>query len=274
MKPLLSIALMLFLLLPAYAQQDRIEVINLRNRFAEDLIPLLQPVVGSQGVVTGRNNQLIVRATPDKIAQIRELLGQLDTAPRNLLISVRQAGTDEGSRTGLGASGSVGVGEQGRVIIGGNPRGGVDVRAEQGNTHRNDNVIQQIQVLDGSEAYIQTGQEIPRTERYITQYGGIRQEYRSNYYQPVTTGFYVRPRLSGDQVTLEIAPQRQRESLGGRGVIETQNLSTMVSGRLGQWLELGGVNQSSQSQSSGLLLYGQSQEQQNRRIQIKVEVMP
>ena len=274
MKPLLSIAFMLFLLVPAYAQQDRIEVINLRSRFAEDLIPLLQPVVGSEGVVTGRNTQLIVRATPDKIAQIRELLGQLDIAPKNLLISVRQAGADEGSRTRLGASGSVGVGEQGRVIIGGAPRTGVDVRAEQGNTHRNDNVIQQIQVLDASEAYIQTGQEIPRMEGYITQYGGIRQEYRSNYYQPVTTGFYVRPRLSGDQVTLEIAPQRQRERLGGRRVIETQNLSTIVSGRLGQWLEIGGVNQSSQSQSSGLLRYGQSQEQQNRRIQIKVEVMP
>lgn len=265
---------MLFLLLPAYGQQDRIEVINLRNRFAEDLIPLLQPVVGSQGVVTGRHNQLIVRASPDKIAQIRQLVGQLDTAPKNLLISVRQAGTDKGSRTRLGASGSVEVGDQGRVIIGGNPRGGVDVRVNQGNTRRNDNVIQQVQVLDGSEAYIRTGQEIPRTERYITQYGGIRQEYRSNYYQPVTTGFYVRPRLSGDQVTLEINPQRQRESLRGRGVIETQNLSTMVSGRLGEWLELGGVNQSSQSQSSGLLRYGQSQEQQNRRIQIKVEVMP
>ncbi len=268
MKPLLSIALMLFLLVPAYGQQDHIEVIDLRNRFAEDLIPLLQPVVGSEGAITGRNNQLIVRATPDKIAQIRQLLGQLDTAPKNLLISVRQAGTDEGNRTRLGASGSVIVGDQG------NTRGGVDVRAEQGNTRHNDNVIQQIQVLDGGEAYIQTGQEIPRTEGYITQYGGVRQEYRSNYYQPVTTGFYVRPRLSGDQVTLEIAPQRQRESLGGRGVIETQNLSTMVSGRLGQWLEIGGVNQSSQSQSSGLLRYGQSQEQQNRRIQIKVEVMP
>ncbi len=266
MKLFFSIALMLFLLTPAYAQQDRIEVINLRNRFAEDLIPLLQPVVGSQGMVTGRNNQLIVRATPDKIAQIRQLLGQLDTAPKNLLISVRQAGADEGNRTRLGASGSIIVGDQG------NTRGGVDVRAEQGNTRRNDNVIQQIRVLDGGEAYIQTGQEIPRTEGYITQYGGIRQEYRSNYYQPVTTGFYVRPRLSGDQVTLEINPQKQ--SLGGRGVVATQSLNTMVSGHLDQWLDIGGVNQSSQSQSSGLLRYGQSQEQQNRRIQIKVEVLP
>lgn len=257
---------MLFLFTPAYAQQDRIEVINLHNRFAEDLIPLLQPVVGSQGVVTGRNNQLIVRATPDKIAQIRQLLGQLDTAPKNLLISVRQAGTDQGDRTRLGASGSVIVGNQG------NSRGGVEIQAEQGNSRRNDNLIQQVQVLDGSEAYIQTGQEIPRTEGYITQYGGIRQEYRSNYYQPVTTGFYVRPRLSGDQVTLEINPQKQ--SLGGRGVVETQSMNTLVSGRLGQWLDIGGVNQSSQSQSSGLLRYGQSQQQQNRRIQIKVEVLP
>jgi hypothetical protein len=88
----------------------------------------------------------------------------------------------------------------------------------------------------------------------------------------VTTGFYVRPRLSGDQVTLEINPQKQ--SLGGRGVVATQSLNTMVSGHLDQWLDIGGVNQSSQSQSSGLLRYGQSQEQQNRRIQIKVEVLP
>lgn len=92
-KQLLAITLTLFLLLPADAQEDRIEVINLQHRSAEDIIPLLQPVAGSQGAITGRNQQLIIRATPARIAQIRELLGPLDTAPRNLLVSVRQATT-------------------------------------------------------------------------------------------------------------------------------------------------------------------------------------
>lgn len=273
-KQLLAITLTLFLLLPADAQEDRIEVINLQHRSAEDIIPLLQPVVGAQGAITGRNHQLIIRAAPDRIAQIRELLGQLDTAPRNLLVSVRQVenGEDRGAR--LGASGAIGVGDQGRIVIGGNPRLGVDIGVEQGHTRRRDDVIQQVQVLDGSEAYIQTGQEIPRLEGYVTQYGGVRQEYHSHYYQPVTTGFYVRPRLSGQQVTVEIAPQRQRENPESRGVIETQSVTTRVSGRLGEWLEIGGVKQTGQSRNSGLLRYGQRQEQQKQRIQIKVDAMP
>lgn len=256
--------LLLFLSL-AQAQQERLEVINLRHRSAEDIIPLLRPILGNQGAISGLNNQLIVRAAPEQLAQIRSVLQQLDTPPRQLLISVRQAGQEENSGGGVAASGSIGVGGPGsRVIIGGG----------QGATRRQDNIIQQVQVLDGGEAYIQTGAEIPRTERYITRNGPFTREQTTTYYQPVTTGFTVRPRLNGDRVTLDIAPHRQRPSGPDGRMIESQSLTTTVSGRLGEWLEIGGVSETRQRQSSGLTYYDRSRGAREQRILLKVDALP
>ncbi len=261
---LLAGIFLLLLLAPAQAQQERLEVIDLRYRSAEDLIPLLRPMLGSQGAITGLGNQLIVRATPDQLAQIRPVVQQLDTAPRQLLISVRQTGQEEAARTAVGASGSISTGSKANVIISGG----------QNTARRQDNTIQQVQVLDGGEAYIQVGTEVPRTQRYVTRNGLFAQEHTTTYYQPVTTGFAVRPRLSGDRVTLDIAPHRQRQSGQPGEVVESQHLATTVSGRVGEWLEIGGVNQTLQSQSGGLTYYDRTRAKQGQRILLKVDVLP
>lgn len=72
-------------------------------------------------------------------------------------------------------------------------------------------------------------------------------------YSDVTTGFYVRPRVSGDRVTLEIGPQRDLLSRQSPGSVDVQSMATTVSGRLGEWMDVGEIGQDSCGQQAVLL---------------------
>jgi hypothetical protein len=60
----------------------------------------------------------------------------------------------------------------------------------------------------------------------------------------VSSGFYVLPRLNGDQVTLLAATELSSIKPGRHAAANVQGLETTVVGRLGEWMELGGIDQS------------------------------
>jgi len=78
---------LLFLLLalaaPAHAQQE-LEIIQLKHRSAEQVMPQLKPFVEPGGVVSGMNYQIFLRASRANREQIKQLLAALDQAPRRL----------------------------------------------------------------------------------------------------------------------------------------------------------------------------------------------
>jgi hypothetical protein len=85
------------------------------------------------------------------------------------------------------------------------------------------------------------------------------------------TGFVAVPQLNGDRVTLDISPRD--DTLGPLpGSVNTQRLVTTVSGRLGEWLELGGsVGEQSGSSGSAIASYGTTQSaSRQRRLLLKV----
>jgi hypothetical protein len=65
----------------------------------------------------------------------------------------------------------------------------------------------------------------------------------------------------------------QRESLARRstGSVNVQSVVTTLSGRLGEWMELGGVGQDASGQQSVLLGRSASSSRDNRRVLIKVD---
>ncbi|MEZ5584514.1 MAG: secretin N-terminal domain-containing protein [Candidatus Competibacteraceae bacterium] len=145
------------------AWADRLEIIELRHRNAEDMIPILRPLMQGQGVVTGRGSQLILRTTPQQLEQIQALINELDTPQRRLLISVRQSGQTEREHSAGEWAGAVDSGNNGRLEIGrGVPGEGVRLGIDSGNRRRNERINQQVQVLDGGEAFIEVGAEKPR----------------------------------------------------------------------------------------------------------------
>jgi hypothetical protein len=78
--------------------------------------------------------------------------------------------------------------------------------------------------------------------------------------------------LQGDEVTLEIM-QHANKPGQRRGVINTQSAGTVVRSRLGEWVELGGVDTSNSSREGGLGRSVNSQGSNMQGIQVKVECL-
>ncbi|HVS27740.1 MAG TPA: secretin N-terminal domain-containing protein [Burkholderiales bacterium] len=267
---------------PLWAEPLELEVITLKYRTAQDVLPIVQPFVNQAGgTVTGTQNRLIVRTTRANLAEVRQILASIDTLPRRLMVTVKQDTGLSAIQRSAELSGNAAVGKaqvivpptgrDGRGLIVERQRSGNNVRAQvQSNESReNENNVQQLQVLEGNEAFIRVGQSVPVPQETIIQTPQGTQVIQNTQFRDVATGFYVRPRVSGEQVTLEVSPQR--ESLGPDGSVNTQSVSSVVSGRLGEWMELGGIVQSRTQQNSGIASRDSERNSDQRRIYIKVE---
>lgn len=72
------------------AEPREIAAIDLRHRPPEELIPLIRPLLSRSDAAIPNRNQLILKASPATIREIRQLLEQIDKAPHRLLITVSQ----------------------------------------------------------------------------------------------------------------------------------------------------------------------------------------
>jgi len=270
----------------ALAQITVLEVIPLRYRTAEEVIPIIQQMLAREGSVSGFQGQLVVRTTPANLDEIKRILASIDTAPRQLLITVRQDADVDRSRSAAEVSGSVG-GDHGRVTVPGSqdPRGGnvvlrndddsVRLQVLEGTGSQSDRNTQSVRVLEGREAFIGVGQSVPVRERQVQRsvVGGrvVEQVVESTQYRDATTGFYVLPRVSGDRVTLDISAQRESLSRPIQGGVNVQSVVTTISGRLGEWMEIGGIGQDASGRQSVLLGRTTTTARDSQRVLIKVE---
>ena len=84
-------ALFYCLPLTLHAEPFELEVIALKYRTAQDVLPLVQPFVNQAGgTVTGTQNRLIVRTTRANLAEVKQILAGIDTLPRRLTMTVKQ----------------------------------------------------------------------------------------------------------------------------------------------------------------------------------------
>lgn len=259
-----------------------IEVIQLKYRNAEQVLPIIRPLVDKEGAITGMNNQLIIRTTPRNLEQIKAIVAQIDTRPRKLMITVKQNARLEDQDTGAGVSGNIRLGKEAGLSVKGTKvhpnveirqgRSALGVDVHSTRSISDDASTQKIQVLEGYPAFIQVGSAIPLPQQTIISNGPNTTITNSVTYQDVTTGFNVIPRLQGDQVTLEIQPRKN--TLGQGGSINVQEASTIVSGRLGEWIEIGGIGQERNQESSGTVYSTRSVSSRSGSILLKVEELP
>jgi len=260
-----------FALMSLAAAADELEIITLKYRSAEQVIPVIRPLIAPGGSVSGMQNQLVLRTTKANLEDIRKVLASLDAQPRRLMIYVRQdaesASTQHGAElSGRVGSGAVGPGERAR----GQSRPGVTARIYDSRGATDDRITQQLQVLEGNPAYIHVGQSVPVPAQTVTRTPNGLVVTDSVTYRDLTTGFEVVPRVSGERVFLDISPRREIPA-GSRGGADVQRAVTSVSGRLGEWLELGGSSRDESRSDSGLLRGGTGARTDTRRIWVKVE---
>lgn len=243
--PSLLIALAALACAPANAQ-DTLEVITLRHRTADQVLPALRPLVEPGGALSGQANQLFVRTSPRNLAEIRAALETIDTPARRLVISVRFERAASEERRSLEASGSISSTGRARVSVG----------AGASDAALGESVDQRVQVLEGGRAFIASLDSDSPTM-------GERM-----------TGFEVVPRLAGGNVILEL--DARRESPGAvPGSVQGERAASTVSGPLGAWLEVGAALEHARGAEGGIGYAGAARREEAGRIWVRVdEVRP
>jgi len=259
----LLLCLALLFAWPAAAQQE-LEIIPLRSQTVDRVLPTLLPLVEPGGTLIGANDQLFLRASQRNREEIKRVLATIDRPSRRLIIRVSQNRESEGASRGGEISG--------RVVIGDGARSNIDARLWDRQGTRSENAGQLVQTVEGGQAFIQIGRTLPIPMRQATIGPGGAVISETVVFQDIGRGFFATPRVNGERVTIDIS--QQADSLGGgpgRGSISTQQLSTTVSGRLGEWIELGGSSRQVGGNQAGSLGISASGGQDARSIWLKVE---
>ena len=258
------IGLLFALLSAGILATDRISVVPLQNRSAEELMPLVRPMLDHGEALSGAGYQLILRATPARQDEIRALIAQLDRAVQPLRISVRRASREVIERERV--QGHVAIGTQGNEL---QVRGHAIVRttADKGDERNHF----QVTALEGTPAYIRTGEAFPVPTQTGMVVNGRPVVTRGVEYQQLYSGFYALARVQGPEVTVDISPQREALGPHGRDRIQTTSLTTTVRGRLGEWLELGGTSQQRSHQGGGLVRGTRNKGETEQTLWLKVE---
>jgi len=232
----------------ALAAEPVADVIVLRYRTADQVLPLIEPLVPKPGTVTGAGNELVIRTTRATLAEVRKVVESLDRKPKLLLVTVRQ---DVPADAG-GAAQVYGT------------------RAADA-----DRSVQQIRVLEGNEAGIRLGQSVPvvlrGSSRHAVDGRVVADTADRVIIRDALSGFSVRPRLAGESVILELAPQHDTLGSQGRGSLDIQRMTTTLSGRLGEWIEAGAILSGPSARSDAATYSTRSTSLPARRILIKVE---
>lgn len=271
------IVILFVLCMPVQAEMS-IESVNLHHRNAQEIIPILKPLLAKGGSITGTGYKLFIKSDPENIAQIRHLLGQIDVAAKNLLVSVSMDpavmnnSTQASTRIHINnrhskrnadktTNAKQNKHEKHRIMY--------DTHLLQEMHTQRAPAVQTVRVSEGLWATIRTGQGIPVATRTRNPDGTVTDTYT---YQAVASGFQVLPRVNGDQVTLTIRPQVQSIKNTNNGTYNSTELETTVSGKLGQWIPLGGVSTSVESSGSGIVYHTEQHNNENNRIFVKVEL--
>ena len=233
--------------------QHALEIIPLRHRTVEQVLPALRPLLEPGGTLTGQGTQLIVRASPANLAELRRALAAIDRPLRRLEISVRFDDSGRAERRDLEASGRIS-----------NRDSRFELSARDARSAAAERVDQRVRVLEGGRATILTGRSQPISQPQLIQTPGGVVSQQIVVVQEQTTGFEVIPLLAGDTVTLEVAPQRHRGD-------SFQRAATRVSARLGEWVELGALVEDRASTARGIGSSVRAQASESRRVWIKVE---
>jgi hypothetical protein len=265
------LAILLVLAPGARAEELVLEVIPLQHRTAAEMLSLLQPFIIKEGVIKAADNKLIVRTSPANLADLRKLIAELDKPLRRLMITVKQLSGDTARDSGAAVEGQ--IGEQSHI----------DARVWKTDKRDDADRAQQVQVVEGGEAFIDVGRQIPISDFTVERSRADTRVEQQTRYVGATTGFYARPRIDGDTVTIEISPYQTTMEGSGSATVRTftaptfnvQSLHTTISGKLGEWIELGASTTSTDEKDSGVITYSTSQRgEQDRRILLRVTVMP
>jgi len=93
MKMLINLVVMLLVLASSFASHAQaeamlLEKIKLQHKPAGDIIPLIEPFLPENAVISGEGYKIILKTTAENMPQVKQLIADLDTPLQQLRISV------------------------------------------------------------------------------------------------------------------------------------------------------------------------------------------
>lgn len=202
---------------PAGAQ-DRLEILNLQHSTVEQVLPALQPLVSPGGSISSYNGKLMVRTDPRNLEEIRAALAAIDAPAARLLVSLRREGETASRRSGVELSGSLGSGD---ARVSRSPSGSssshieyrsggsrIELGGDSRSSAASSQASQQVQTVDGGQAYIQAGVSVPVALRQVLVQPGGARIVQGTVFRDLGSGFYARPQVLGERVRIDSAPSR------------------------------------------------------------------
>lgn len=250
------------------AAADQFKIITLQYRFAQDILPMIEPMAGPSGNVRAIDNHLFVSTSPDRLAQIEAIISQLDVARKNVRITVSHASEAQTERRGVDVTGRGRVGKV-EIMTSRDVRDGISVDLQDRDSVYSSMGNEFLTVLDGERAFIRVGQSVPYTQQWIYLTNRYINIQHTVEFQDITTGFAVRPRYIGEQLELEITPRIAR--LNQAGFIDFEELTTVVMVTPGEWFDLAGSMQNRDDVSREILSISRGGNRQKSKLRIKVD---
>ncbi len=232
----------------------KLEIIPLQHRLVSDIVPILQPLLVEGGSLSGMNNQLIIKTTPQNLRELIKTLTIIDRPLRSLKISVRYdtQGQHQGREHGIDGyydtrnihieTNKSSSQDQASVTVRGKDRA-ISYHNWRTESQNSDDDVYFVRTIEGQAAWIRAGKTVPIPERTIVLHPYGSDVYDSVQYRDISSGFYVISNLNGDRVTLTISPQRSQTNDAYAGRVETQEAQMTITGKLGQWISLSGISE-------------------------------
>ncbi|MGD8782937.1 MAG: hypothetical protein PVG75_00790 [Thioalkalispiraceae bacterium] len=265
-----------------------IESIQLRHRPAEEIIPLIKPMLAADASITGTGYKLIIKSTPENLEQVKNLLKQLDVNQNLLRVSVSMGRpgaipSSPGNRSSTTTShadisarsqsdaGSVSIGSTDNKadteVSAGDDKIKFNARIYQTERAKEQTAVQVMSVAEGYWANISMGQAIPFTTRSRNPDGTVTE---SVTYQEILTGYQVMPRTHNGKVTLTIRPYQQ-STQNNYASVQSTEMQTTITGNLGEWLYIGGINHEENLDNSGISYQTRIRSTDINEVWVKVE---
>lgn len=274
MKSILTL-ITLCLLLNTGHTAESIHYFDLQNRPADEVIPLLQPLLQQHEAISGSGYQLFIKTSNQRKQEITNLITVIDKAIKTFHISVTNDEYLAEDQNSIDGSITVSSGNA-DIEVGSHPinKSGVTVNIDTRSVEDKSNNTQFVQVQEGKPAFIsRESLHIIPIYAYVQRANGNFLIEHNNLSPSKQDGFYVVARSANSKsanITIQSASSN-RKTYQGYGQDQTY-IDTTLTVPLGKWIEIGGNTETRESESKGILYRTKKNQERYKKVFLKIEL--
>ena len=257
------------------AMCDSIHFFDLKNRSAEEIIPILQPLLQPQEAISGDGFQLFIKTSDKRAQEIEQILATIDRSAKMFRVSVTNDEHLAHAQNDLDASVRVTSGDA-EIHVNEDRYSDADVsvHANAQNYTNSRHKEQFLNIQEGKPAFLsrENIRLLPSYSYYINRHGvEIIDHGRTPYASE--DGFYVEARSADSEFAqVRIQTVQGINDHHSNYEYEQQFAETTLRVPLGKWFEIGGNTQTTERSEKGILYRTQEKEQRFNKIFLKIEL--